>query len=117
MAAKTIQKAVWLSYDLGVQGDYEALYKWLDNMKAIECGNSVAFFYYKIKSDFTDIGFIETLKEDISSHVQLTKRSRVYVIWRNIETLKISGKFILGNRNASPWEGFGDKEESEEESE
>ena len=33
---KTISKAIWLSFDLGIGGDYPGLYKWLDNHKAIE---------------------------------------------------------------------------------
>jgi hypothetical protein len=34
----------WLSFDLGVRGDYEALYEWLDALDAKECGDSVATF-------------------------------------------------------------------------
>lgn len=112
-----MKKAIWLSYDLGAQGDYESLYKWLDNLGAQECGNSLAFFQYEVRRNITDDGFVEKLTNDISSHIELTKRARVYVIWRNIATDKISGKFIIGNRTANPWEGFGDKEVSEEESE
>ena len=110
-------KAVWLSYDLGAQGDYESLYKWLDNLGALECGNSMAFFQYTVKHNITDDGFIKLLQKDISTNILLTKRSRFYVVWRNIATSKISGRFIFGNRTANPWEGFGDKESSEEESE
>jgi hypothetical protein len=33
---------MWMSYDLGVKGDYEGLYAWLDDHEAKECGNSVA---------------------------------------------------------------------------
>lgn len=110
-------KALWLSYDLGAQGDYESLYRWLDNLGALECGNSVAYFQYEVRKDITDDGLIEKLKSDIASNVQLTKRSRFYVVWRNISSNKVSGKFIIGNRSANPWEGFGDKESTEEESE
>lgn len=35
-------KRVWISYDLGVQADYDGLYQWLDEHKARECGDSVA---------------------------------------------------------------------------
>mgnify|MGYP003293161020 FL=1 len=110
-------KAVWLSYDLGAQGDYESLYRWLDNLGALECGDSIAYFKYMVGTDVTDDNFIETLKNDISSNIQLTKRSRFYVIWRKKSSNKVSGKFIIGNRSASPWEGFGDKATTEEESE
>ena len=33
---------MWMAYDLGVKGDYEGLYAWLDDHSAAECGNSVA---------------------------------------------------------------------------
>ena len=42
---KVIRKAIWLSFDLGVAGDYPGLYKWLDEHDAVECGDSVAFFF------------------------------------------------------------------------
>jgi hypothetical protein len=28
----------WISFDLGLQGDYEPLYEWLDRHEALECG-------------------------------------------------------------------------------
>ena len=37
-----MKKFIWLSYDLGIGGDYESLYSWLDNHEAKECGDSVA---------------------------------------------------------------------------
>ncbi|MHB9292468.1 hypothetical protein Holit_01566 [Hollandina sp. SP2] len=36
---------VWLSYDLGIKGDYANLYIWLDEHKALECGDSIATFF------------------------------------------------------------------------
>ena len=33
---------IWLSFDLGVSGDYEGTYAWLDDKSARECGSSVA---------------------------------------------------------------------------
>lgn len=44
-----MKKAIWISYDLGVKGDYEGLYAWLDDHKAIECGDSVAFINYSVR--------------------------------------------------------------------
>ena len=38
-----MQRSIWLSYDLGVRGDYEGMYSWLENHAAKECGSSVAF--------------------------------------------------------------------------
>jgi hypothetical protein len=34
----------WLSFDLGLQGNYEKLYEWLDDSDSLECGESVATF-------------------------------------------------------------------------
>ena len=34
-----MNKALWLSYDLGVKGDHEGLDAWLDDHDAEECGN------------------------------------------------------------------------------
>jgi len=43
-----MKKAVWISYDLGIKGDYQGLYSWLDDHDAIECGNSVAFIQFEV---------------------------------------------------------------------
>ena len=34
----------WISYDLGLRGNYDQLYAWLDQNNARECGDSVATF-------------------------------------------------------------------------
>ena len=41
-----MESIVWMSYNLGVTGDYEGLYAWLDEHNAKECGNSVAWFSF-----------------------------------------------------------------------
>lgn len=33
---------IWISYDLGADGDYAGMYTWLDRHNAVECGNSMA---------------------------------------------------------------------------
>jgi len=53
--------AMWMSYDLGVKGDYEGLYAWLDDHDAKECGNSVAFLRYEYSADFETIASIPGL--------------------------------------------------------
>ena len=70
-----MKSTIWLSYDLGVTGDYEGLYSWLDSHGARECGSSVAFLKYAHDRDLTT-----ALKEDIQAAVSLDKRSRIYVI-------------------------------------
>lgn len=44
-------KAIWISYDLGIGGDYDGLYRWLANHKAVECGDGLAFFNYVPKNN------------------------------------------------------------------
>lgn len=47
----TVKSAIWLSYDLGVNGDYEGMYAWLDNHGAKECGGSVAYLQFTHDGD------------------------------------------------------------------
>lgn len=102
---------VWLSYDLGATGDYEGLYAWLDNLGAKECGSSVAFV-----RDFEHEGdLVEALREEICTHVEIGKRARVYVVSKRPNN-RVFGKYVIGRRKSSPWEGYGDSLESDEDS-
>ena len=38
------KRRYWLSFDLGLQGQYDELYAWLDRLGARECGDAVATF-------------------------------------------------------------------------
>lgn len=106
-----MKRAIWISYDLGVRGDYEGIYTWLDEHGAIECGDSIAFLKYEFPEDL-----IESLKKDFKESIDVTKKTRVYVIWRDTETKKMKGRFILGTRQSSPWTGYaGGEEELEDE--
>ena len=108
---KKIEKAIWLSFDLGVGGDYPGLYKWLDNHNAIECGDSVAFFKYKIDSDKED-EIANVLKEELDKNVKIRPGERIYMIRRELYDggCRVRGNYLFGNRKSSPWEGYGDKE-------
>ncbi|GHT44915.1 hypothetical protein AGMMS49965_21390 [Bacteroidia bacterium] len=99
--------AIWMSYDLGVGGDFEGLYAWLDDHGAIECGNNVAYFKYKPTFD-TDKELANSLKKDLSEKVKFAPTNRIYIV-RRTEKGKSIGTFIVGKRKASPWEGFGTK--------
>ncbi len=98
MPAKQI---IWLSFDLGLRGDYEGLYAWLDQHKAKECGEGVAFLEYP----HDGVTLPEKLKADLDNSVTFDKRSRVYVIWRNKKQV-MKGRFIAGSRRAAPWVGM-----------
>lgn len=99
------KKTFWLSYDLGVAGDYANLYQWLDDHKAVSCGNSIAYFKYDVPSE--DNSFVD-LKKDLEGKVNLKPGNVLYVISRSDEEPhKTIGKFLYGKRKASPWEGYG----------
>ncbi|MCR5152561.1 MAG: hypothetical protein K6A98_05345 [Prevotella sp.] len=114
---KKISKAVWLSFDLGIGGDYPGLYKWLDNHDAIECGDSVAFFKY-ILDVALEADLVSIVKKDIEAHVKLRAGDRLYIIRREVtaNSCSVKGDFITGKRKGSPWEGYGDSDSSSSES-
>ena len=105
-------KAVWVSFDLGVRGDYDGFYTWLDSKSAIECGGNLAFFNYSAAGDI-----IESLKSEIKEHVEIARKTRIYVIYRDPKTKKMKGKFVFGTRKAAPWTGYagGPGQDEEEE--
>ena len=101
-----MKKGVWLSFDLGVSGDYEGMYSWLDHHDAIECGDSLAFLQYEPKENL-----VEEIKRDIQNTVELNeKKNRVYLIYRS-EDLKMKGIFLFGSRKKAPWTGYAPSEE------
>lgn len=98
-------KAYWLSYDLGVGGDYQSLYQWLDNHKAKPCGDSLAYFQYTFnKNDDPD----EKIKKELLDNIKLKGGNKLYLIRKNKDGEKIIGSFIYGTRSAAPWVGYGD---------
>jgi hypothetical protein len=84
----------WISFDLGLRGEYESLYSWLDRMEAKECGPNVATF----KSDKPRY----QLEKEILSIVDSSRKPRIYMINR-----RDGGKWLIGKRTVSPWIGFG----------
>jgi hypothetical protein len=86
-------KRYWLSFDLGLQGNYDTLYEWLDRQDAGECGDSLATF----RSDRTR----DQLAKELKTILGETKSARVYLI-----DMKEGGRFVLGKRKVSPWKGF-----------
>ncbi len=95
-----MESFVWMSYDLGVTGDYEGMYAWLDDRAAKECGSSVACFSFSHTGDVLD-----SLKAQIKGAVSLNRHSRIYVIYTDEEGTK--GRFIIGGRRSAPWDGCG----------
>lgn len=105
-------KAVWISYDFGIGGDYPGLYRWLANHDAIECGDSMAFFKYSVPNDES---LIDLLKEDMAKNIVIDNKTRIYCV-RKLNN-KIKGSFIFGNRKGNPWEGYGDVDKGVEDGE
>jgi len=103
-----MKAGIWISYDLGVRGDYEGMYTFLDSFEAKECGDSTAYLLFEY-----DINLEEELKKIIREHVTLAKRSRVYVL-RPVEGGKYKGRFIFGRRKRAAWAGYSGEESDEE---
>ncbi|NJD53865.1 MAG: hypothetical protein FIB07_13475 [Candidatus Methanoperedens sp.] len=96
------ERRCWLVYDLGLRGNYEGLYVWLDKMQAEECGDNVATF--STEKTRTEI------KQELSEF--LNENVRAYFI----DSRDSKGGFIKGGRKKAPWEGYG-KEQVEIEEE
>lgn len=94
-------KTIWISYDLGVRGDYEGLFQFLGEANAKECGSNLGVFTFEVKNDL-----LTELKEAIRQHMNLDKRSRIYVMYTKPDG-KPTGKFIFGKRKSPPWTGYG----------
>ena len=100
-----MKKLIWLSFDLGVRGDYEGLYAWLDDQNAKECGSSVACFWFSHDGE----ALCESLKAEIEDAVALDKRSRIYIVYQ--KKMRLRGHFLIGRRKSAPWVGYGLHEE------
>jgi hypothetical protein len=102
-----MKQFVWLAFDLGVRGDFEGMYEFLDGHGAKECGDNVAAFSYEFKADLA-----RELTKELQRAVEFDKRSRVYLIYP--EAGKHKGRFLVGKRKAAPWTGFGVTASNEE---
>lgn len=91
---------IWVSFDLGIQGDYEGMYSWLDAHDARECGDSLAGLNYEYKDDL-----LSELKKDLEDSIKIDKKNRIYVI--RLVSGKMKGQFIFGRRKNAPWTGYG----------
>jgi len=92
----------WLSFDLGLKGDYQGLYAWLDTHEASECGDNLAYIG---KYQYSENLAIE-VKRDLQSQVNFKNTDRVYLIRE--ESGNLRGMFIIGNRRKEyPWKGYG----------
>lgn len=93
---------IWISFDLGVRGDYESLFAWLDDHGAKECGVNAAYVEYVYEKDF-----VPELKAELDELMGKSSRNRVYVIHTVGKEKGAKGQWIIGGRKAAPWVGFG----------
>ena len=100
-----MKSTIWISYDLGIRGDYSGLYAWLDEHGAKECGDSVAVLSYTHKGNLRD-----EVAREIKSALSTEKGARVYLIYRDREANKNKGVFLFGGRRAPPWTGYSPKD-------
>jgi hypothetical protein len=61
---------VWISYDLGVRGDYESIYSWLDAHGAKECGDSLAVLTYRHDGQLIDKLKADLILDDVQTRIQ-----------------------------------------------
>lgn len=83
----------WISFDLGLMGNYSRVYEWLDSLHAQECGPGVA--------TITSTKSRDQLGAEIQRILKGAPRARAYMI-----SMKQGGRFVAGGRKAAPWEGF-----------
>jgi hypothetical protein len=93
----------WISFDLGLMGDYSHIYEWLDAQNAEECGSGTAAVVSAKPLDAI-IAEVQDLFKD-------TPRARVYILSRQPDG-RFGGKFIVGNRRKAPWSGFAVRDSS-----
>jgi len=104
-----MKQSIWISYDLGIKGDYPGLYRWLDSHKAKECGNIIAFLSYEYKSNL-----IKEIIVDLKKAIEFKNGDRVYIVYTESKEGKQHslGRFIVGNRKSSPWFGYAPMDEN-----
>lgn len=101
---------IWITFDLGVRGDYEGMYEFLDTYAAKECGDSAAALLFEFGNNL-----IAELNQQLAAAVTLDKKSRIYVVFPD-DKGKYKGRFIVGRRKRPPWTGYGAAEVEEEDS-
>jgi hypothetical protein len=93
MSSESTKTRYWISFDLGLMGNYSQVYEWLDSLDAQECGPGVA--------TITSPKSRDQLTAEIQRLLKGVSRARVYII-----SMKQGGRFVAGARKAAPWEGF-----------
>ena len=96
-----MKASIWITFDLGIQGDYENLYEFLDSHGAKECTEDTAFLRFEYKKDL-----LTELKKELERRVTINKRSRVYLIYPKTASGSHTGTFLFGHRKQPRWTGY-----------
>lgn len=98
---------IWISYDLGADGDYKGMYAWLNRHSAVECGNSMA----SLLLECTSRGTVESdVLAELRDNVILKPSDRIYLLYRREDNMT-KGLFLCGSRKESPWKETANREE------
>ena len=92
---------MWITFDLGVDGDYRGLYAWLDAHDASGCGELVAVLTYPCEGSLPD-----RLRDDLKNSIGIDEHTSIYVIYREPATNENRGAFVFGGRRAPVWDGY-----------
>ncbi len=109
-----MKKIIYLTYDLGVNGDYTGMYTWLAKLDAQECGENSCRFVYEFKTVNHDDSNDDTkkalteLQEEVKQNVNLKANDRIYVSSDFFvkDEKRLVGAFIVGKRKQNPWQGY-----------
>lgn len=102
-------RSVFISYDFGLKGDYDNLYKWLDEKKAEERGYGLAYIkdFFIHETFKKDNEFFLHIREELQQKLKLGNSDRIYMIWGSIESdRKTRSGFLIGKPKQAPWTGF-----------
>ena len=92
---------VWITFDLGLDGDYKGLYAWLDAHDANGCGESMAVLSYHCEGSIPD-----RIRDDLRASICVDAYTSIYVIYRDPVTNENRGAFIFGERGIPAWNGY-----------
>jgi len=93
----TGENRYWISFDLGLMGDYSHFYEWLDTHNAEECGAGTAAIV-SMKS-------LDAIVAEMKEILRDTPRARAYILSK-LPDGRFGGKFVVGGRRKAPWAGF-----------
>ena len=104
-------KTIFITYDLGIRGDFDSLYTWLDENNAEERGYGLAVIKkFSVDSSLKkDIDFMRSVRDILAAKMKITSSDRIYMVWNSVENDKIKAGFLFGKSKQAPWTGFAQK--------